>query len=561
MGLKIMRDPNGAPRKTWWARMMKAGRRETINLNIPIDGQIPVDQYGRYTLKLKGDAAFEKSKKAALKAFLEMSNRAKNAENETALIRAAYKVTTGRKMKDVPLAQLPELWRNRARTRTPSENKMKFYDATFKHFATFAAHWCEEYNSQHPNEKLARTCRFVNEITPEIATAWFNKLRETYAWETVKSRMSLLKGAFKLWSTAGQTNPFGSIIKRHGGDAGGNRVRRKALSESETARVFEYSREDPALHDLIVCAACTGMRIIDVCHLKWDDIDLKGGFMVVETSKTGETVTIPIFAPLREVLMKARQDNLRSPFVFPDAAEGYERNRTGLMRAVKPIIARAVFGDEDVTEIPEVPESPLTHEQILDAIDHASWIDTKKSRIRDVFIRFGAGDSYSTIAAATNSSKGRIAQDLESVEELIGQVIRPGASPRKKLSATKLVGKTRNKRKIGKCAASIYGWHSFRTSFVVLAIEAGVPTADVQKIVGHTTLRMTLDYYRPNLAHTAERIRRQMKNSILAAPEPVREIVDASPNTPAPATISKDDFIASLSEEERKDLARKLLGL
>ena len=76
------------------------------------------------------------------------------------------------------------------------------------------------------------------------------------------------------------------------------------------------------------------------------------------------------------------------------------------------------------------------------------------------------------------------------------------------------IDRTRAKRKIGDKAASLYGWHSLRATFVVLAYEAGVPLADVQKVVGHSTVEMTLQYYNPDKKLVAERVRQREANIV-----------------------------------------------
>ena len=43
-------------------------------------------------------------------------------------------------------------------------------------------------------------------ITSEIASAWFEDLKGSYAWETVKNQTSLLSGAFRRWTTNGEPN-------------------------------------------------------------------------------------------------------------------------------------------------------------------------------------------------------------------------------------------------------------------------------------------------------------------------------------------------------------------
>ena len=57
---------------------------------------------------------------------------------------------------------------------------------------------------------------------------------------------------------------------------------------------------------------------------------------------------------------------------------------------------------------------------------------------------------------------------------------------------------TRIKREHGQKSASIYDWHALRTTFVTLALSAGVPMELVRRVTGHTTVDIVLrHYFRP----------------------------------------------------------------
>lgn len=576
MGLKILKGRDGNPRETWYARFTRNGGKVDVNLCVPIRGKVPTatDASGHTVFDVNGtgDAAFEKSRKAALAALEKMQAAAKRTGDTQAvkqaktadLARRYYRAREGKSIEavDTRLDELPALWRSLPRDTPATEARMKIYDATFKRFAAFASAYAKAHGG---------VCETLNTITPEMAAAWFDELRGTYAWETVKNQMSLLSGAFRRWATSGEPNPFVQIIKRHRGQG---KIQRKPLTESEIAKVFECARDDGFFFPLIVCAAATGMRLGDVCRLKWADVDLRGGFIDCVTAKAGVRVTIPIFAELRKVLetqhAKCADDE---PFVFPLAAAKYGKpsERSTVVRGVKPYIARAVFGDapdpENAVLIGEdAPEQSV--DEVAAMIEGSRFAPQKKARVIDTYRRYMSGDSYAVITADTGRHKGQITQDLQAVEDLTGRRVRPGdryASKRHTKCTTRtLIERTRDERTVGMHRASIYGWHSFRTGFVVLAVENGVPLEDVQKIVGHTTARMTMDYYRPTKKHAAERVKRQMRGTVLdGRHKRIGATVDVTADTAAvvPAKPSVDDFIASMSEDQRKELARKLLGL
>ena len=123
--------------------------------------------------------------------------------------------------------------------------------------------------------------------------------------------------------------------------------------------------------------------------------------------------------------------------------------------------------------------------------------------------------SYRQIAAETGVSRGQISDYLHSVEELTGTPIVKWAKVCAN-SNSAILKRTRQNRVIGKRAASLYGWHSLRASFVVAALTHGIPIDIVRKIVGHSTVRTTEEYFNPTRAIVAEAVKRKMSGSILA---------------------------------------------
>ena len=160
---------------------------------------------------------------------------------------------------------------------------------------------------------------------------------------------------------------------------------------------------------------------------------------------------------------------------------------------------------------------------------------------------------------------------LADVERLTGEHLRPrSAATASRAIRLDLIERTRAARGVGKRAASLYGWHSLRATFVVLTVEAGVPLPDIQKLVGHTTADMTMQYFNPTAKHTAERVREQMRGGVLDGRrnrnkaidiQETAALPDASAVEPVTARPSVDALIAGLTDDQRKELARKLLGL
>ena len=420
----------------------------------------------------------------------------------------------------LPLAKLFANWQNVSRGKAPTPAWCAMVKGWFEDFTAFV---------QAEARKHRKRCETVNDMTPEIATAWFNHVKATYSWETVLKMKHLISGTFTRLQGLGlsRINPFSNMQLRGGGRGENKKVSRKALDAAETERGLELAR-GTEIYPLVVAAACTGMRIGDVCNLKWADVDLRGGLIDCVTAKAGVRVTIPIFGRLMEVLNECATisgDGAQpSPFVFPQFARdynytnenGHHTTRNKIIQAVKPLFARAVFGDTPPAT--EVSKNGQTTRKLADVIGDAVFTEYKRNRLLDVYTRFKAGNRPVDIAAALNVKRSQISMDLRDIEKLTGETLRPMAekSSRRK-NRLELIESTRQKRGIGQRAASVYGWHSFRHGFVILALNAGVPVEDVRRIVGHGDAETTLDnYYNPEKKHAAERVRRQMRGTVLA---------------------------------------------
>ena len=580
MGLKILKDADGNPRMTWYGRISVKGRKKEANLGIEIEGRMPRDAAGNINLTLKGDAAFERSRRAAQKAFNKW--RVEVRKDPADLQRKAYKARTNTDLEGLPLAHLFRRWCEIKRERKPTEDWKAMMKTWFERFAKFASAEAKKHNAR---------CETVNDITPQIAGAWFDEIKGHYAWGTVTKMMILMRGAYRRYSTSGLANPFDDIIMRGGGTGRNKKVSRKPLETKHLERLFSIAREDSFLYPLIVTAACTGMRIGDVCNLTWADVDLDKGLIECQTGKTGTRVWIPILGRLMEVLKERAAvpgDGTKpSPFVFPKAAAQYNphpklgkdgrpvRDRHGkpvmtdgadsIYRAAQPYFGRAVFGDDRPVETVTIGKDgkaldPPSREE---AINAAGFAEKKRLRMLEVCRRYAAGEKSKDIAEALGVARSQVSMDLRDVEKLTGETLRPLAVSRVRMQTRlEMAERTRQQRvdakgrRICKRAASIYGWHSLRHTFVVLALDAGVPVEKVRQIVGHGEAETTIDnYYNPTKAHEAERVRQQMRGTVLEGRRK-GEVIPA--RAPVP---SLDDIVAGLSVRQKKALARKLLGL
>jgi integrase len=119
------------------------------------------------------------------------------------------------------------------------------------------------------------------------------------------------------------------------------RIRKAKLLEENNRRLRYLSKEecqalinscDKHLNPIVVCALHTGMRKGEILNLKWDNVDLKHGFILLDQTKNGERREIPINLTLREALTelfqgtKDRPRRLDVPYVFyyPPTGKPYQ---------------------------------------------------------------------------------------------------------------------------------------------------------------------------------------------------------------------------------------------
>ncbi|HEY5233667.1 MAG TPA: tyrosine-type recombinase/integrase [Verrucomicrobiae bacterium] len=316
--------------------------------------------------------------------------------------------------------------------------------------AELAEEWAKIERKREPNARYAAQCqstlkRFVvfvnqeNKKAEEIAHITRSLARSFMAAEsnrgvtakTWNDTLKLLRATFKYLLPAGAINPFSDLPTRET-----ETVFRKPYSPEELAAIVDAARTDKFIRPLLVTGICTAMRRGDCCLLQWKDVDLQRRFITVKTAKTGQTVSIPIFPMLYDELKLAAESRKSDDsFVFPEQAVMYQKNPDGITWRVKKVLAAAGFRDEE-------EPSQTTN---------------------------------------TDSGKQKSAASLQ---------------PSSKLGEAEISrGEIHVARKKGLRRASVRDFHSFRVTWVTLALTARVPLELVQKVTGHKTTDIVLKHY------------------------------------------------------------------
>jgi integrase len=298
---------------------------------------------------------------------------------------------------------------------------------------------------------------------------------------------------------AGAINPFSDIPTKET-----ETVFRKPYSPEELATILEAARTDEFIRPLIVTGMCTAMRRGDCCLLKWSDVNLGQLFITVKTSKTGQTVSIPIFPMLEEELQKrAKQSGVkREGYIFPELAKKYLENPDGITWRVKKVLAEGL--GEMANEAGEVKALPeISNDEIRKRGEaHIATLPegNKRTRMATVFRLYMDGKNIKLVLAEANVSKGSVSGYLNEIERAIGCRLVRGTSHTKTMKNGKLQDRMKDaglyvERKHGLRRASVRDFHSFRVTWVTLALTAGVQLELVQKVTGHKTTDIVLKHY------------------------------------------------------------------
>ncbi len=464
--LKTQRD--GRIRDSWYGRYEVKGRRYYLNLDVKVAGNPPAS----LSLRDEGDGAFERSRATALAKLETIVEEARSQRSSERLVEKLYEIKTGEQIRSVKLSELPAEWAKIARKRTPDERYAAQCQSRLKQFAEFVhGQNAKAEEIAHVTRTAARAFLAAEEKRGVTAKTWNDTL-------------VLLRATFQHLLPAGSINPFSGVPTRET-----ETIFRKPFTPEELKAILDAARDDDFIRPVLVTGVCTAMRRGDCCLLEWKDVDLGKRFITVKTAKTGQTVDIPIFPLLFDELtrgqrseagnQKAEGMSTSTPhpsaghllpircgegnrggegargkgYVFPEQARMYLDNPDGITWRVRKVYAAAGFRDEEENG------------------EGKSEVGSQKS-----------GD-HLTPALSPKGGEGVV------VTAALVPVNGNGNG------AVAHRGDIHAERKVGLRRASVRDFHSFRVTWVTLALTAGVPLELVQKVTGHKTTDIVLKHY------------------------------------------------------------------
>jgi len=490
----------------WYGVFMENGQKTIVNLKVPIAGKRPPKR------TMQGDDEFEQSRGKAQAAYDLLARKMRDDRTGEKTLQKLAEMKTGREVTFPKLAELADWWAKIPRRKTPDERYALQVRLRLTRFAEFVA------------ENQTGATEFI-EVKPATAKAFMDaEADRNVSPKTWNDTLKLLRATFKHLhpQLAEGSNPFHGLVTK-----ASETVNREPFTVEELKAILDTCANDDFIRPIIVTGMCTAMRRGDCCMLKWADVDLKAGFLSVETAKTGERVDIPIFPMLAEELNRAKGKGGDSEFCFPEAAQMYQNNPDGITWRVKQVIARAL---ESMPK-PNAPALPTqaSPEEVRTRVDAylTKLGDSKRApKLSAVFEAYAAGTSLDEVIATTGFSRGTVSNYLNELERETGTSIVRGNRRAPKTDALQ------EEREVGLRRASLHDFHSFRVTWITLALAAGVAMELVQRVTGHRTVEVVMKhYFRPGREDFRQVLVKAMpkmlgESSTLSAKDEMRRIVE-----------------------------------
>ena len=533
MPLELRTQRDGSLRPTWYGRYEINGRLIRLNLQVKIAGTPPASR----SLREQGDLAFELSRNKAQAELDKIVADSRLKSGAVRILEKIYEEKTGETIKSIKLADLADEWAKKIRRRPVNGRYADQCKSTLDRFVKFV-------QEKYPN---ANELILVNQT---IARAFMDAEAERgVASKTWNDTLKLLRATYKHLMPAGGINPFENMPTKET-----ETVFRIPYSPEELAAITEAAKTDDFIRPIIIVGMCTAMRRGDCCLLEWKDVDLKNRFITVKTSKTGQTVSIPIFPMLEAELQKlAKQaESKRAGYVFPEQAKMYLENADGITWRVKKILAIGLgesAPDGTASTENELPVISETEARAQGAKYIASLPEgEKRDRMATVFKLYMDGQNIQAVMKAANVSKGSVSGYLNEIESAIGHRIVRGSSHANRGNNLKEGMKDAGlyqERKHGLRRASVRDFHSFRVTWVTLALTAGVPLELVQKVTGHKTTDIVLKhYFQPGREAFRSALNAAMPKLLMSG----SEVEKVKPETLKPVMEKQDKAILAILE-------------
>lgn len=297
----------------FYCRYQNGDGRKVARLDVEVQGTPPPG----LSLRKRGDAAFEKSRRQAMLAeerLLEALQADPGAKGATK--RTPGSCTAKGRKSGLRVEQLFEV----AKAAVSDRPWVPEYEGQVHVVAEKFVAYLKE---KHPR------ITFADEVTRSEARAFLKRYQEQSKCgnKTLQGVRVAMQGLYSraIEEEALESNPFQGLRLRVPESQS-----KQPFTDEELTRILEAAKveDTPDLYELVLVAASTGLRLGDCCRLLRSAVSIEGKTLSINPSKTPKAVVIPVLPPLQEVLRARLAQPPDSPFLFPQAAS-LHRSRKG----------------------------------------------------------------------------------------------------------------------------------------------------------------------------------------------------------------------------------------
>ena len=394
------------------------------------------------------------------------------------------------------LPRLFELWdrfkekaEEEAKKRQDEFKRQEFYQYVIQRFAAFAI--------GRSKEKA-----FLAEVPLKDVHDYLDGLG--VAPGTYNKHLIVLKRLFRLLAPFSATAGDLNAVKQKDEE----NVFHEPFSDAEVNAIIDTAGQvDSLIQSMVIIAVCTGLRLKDICLLRWDSMDTdftqEEPLIYPTTHKNKGDAQLGMWPMLKTELERLWKVKKRGAvYVLPEAAEIYSRNPKQLLTRLEKVLKLLGFGEEGVDARrvslnvdPAQDREALMKDAAAALAQAEDCTEGRRQSILNVLDLYLSGKSLPQIAASSGLSKGTVSNYLHRVEKLTGRIV-----IRQRVMPVVIQGDTPKPLAVmpergGLNRVAVRKWHSFRTTFCIAAIRADIKIETLKKILGSREVDIILKHY------------------------------------------------------------------
>ncbi len=391
--------------------------------------------------------------------------------------------------------------------------EVRMFEVMERFLERLGGRWsCSKKQSEHYQRVIQRFADFVierhnknfflAEVPAGDVTAFLDQ--GDISPNTYNKRLIVLRRLFRELAPYSET---ASVLSRERKREEEN-VTHEPYSDAEVTAIIEMAAQvDSLVRSMVIIAVCTGLRLKDICFLQWESVDTdfskESPLIRLTTHKTKGDATLGMWPMLKTELARLWKARKRGAvYVLPEAAEIYSRNEKLLSTRLEKVLRLLGYGEAGVDARRISLNTDTAQDRKVLMAETAAALERsedcpagRRQSILNVLDSYLNGKSLPQIAASSGLSKGTVSNYLHRVEKLTGRVV-----IRQRVMPVVIQGDAPKPLKVqpkrsGTRQVSVRKWHSFRTTFVISAIRAGVKMEVLQKVLGSHQVEVIYRHY------------------------------------------------------------------